>query len=126
MSITAHRAALEALLAGLNARVDAPTYPRTIVHIDAGPGWDDSRRMTADYAAREYLVHTNVHAVSKPQCEALLDRVMGLEGLRPVVAGRLCDPLTVYMQRGPTNDPDLPDSAVWSASVVWALRSYLT
>lgn len=123
--ITEHRKAVEALLAGLNARVDAAVYPRTVVHIDAGPGWEPARRQTTDFAARSFLVHTNVHAVTKEQCEALLSRVMGLENDRPVVAGRLCDPLTVYIHNGPTDDPDLPDEAVWSASVVWQLRSYL-
>lgn len=124
MSIPAHRLAVEALLSSLNAKPNATTYPMTVVHIDGGPGTAEARRQTSDYAARDFMVHTNVHGLDRDQCEALLDRVMGLENARPVVTGRVCDPLTVQASRNPTEDTDLADRDVWTASVIWRLRSY--
>lgn len=122
MSITAHSDAVTALLASLSARVDTETYPYTIVHVTPGEG--RARRMSADFSARHYLVHTNVSGVDKGQANALLDRCLGLEGLRPVVAGRFCDPLTVIASSPASNEESLPDRTVWFGSIIWSLTSY--
>jgi hypothetical protein len=124
VSITAHREAVESLLTAANARVGSPTYPMTTVFIDAGPGATETRRQSSDYAARDFLVHTNVDALSREQREALLDRVMSIENARPVVPGRVCDPLTVQASMSPDPNRDLADREVWTASVIWRLRSY--
>lgn len=122
MSITAHMEAVESLLAGMNARVDSKEYPYTTVHVTPGEG--RARRMCADFTARHYLVHTNVSGIDKRQANALLDRCLGLEGLRPVVAGRFCDPLTVFASSPVRNEEELPDRTVWFGSIVWSLTSY--
>lgn len=122
MSIAAHLEAIESLLASVNARVDADDYPYTVVHVTPGEG--RARRMSADFTARHYLVHTNVSGVSKGQANALLDRCLGIEGARPVVAGRFCDPLTVFASSPASNEHALPDRSVWSGSIVWSLTSY--
>lgn len=122
MSISEHVAAIESLLSDLNARVDEDNYPYTQVHITPGEG--RARVMSSEFTARHYLVHTNVSAVAKGQANALLDRCMGLEGQRPVIAGRLCDPLTVWASSPASDEHALPDRTVWFGSIIWRLTSY--
>ena len=122
--LTEHREAVEALLVAAGVNLAASSY-RVVTHIDGGPGADDDRRGSGGFGARDFLVHTNIHAQDKGQAEAVLDRVMSIETRRPVVEGRLCDPLTVYIAANPANEnDDLVSRDVWSASVVWRLRSY--